>query len=167
MTGMRNPPGKRPSPVRALPSLLRGLAKPAAVVTAFCIVAAGCGNAVGRDEVARVTSPDGALDAVLIETNGGATTSFGYDVEVVPHAAKADAATAATLYGATRNAQAYGANLRWVGTRELSVEYLQARWTHQKESVATVGNERVAVVLHPGVTDNSAPPGGMAYNLRH
>jgi hypothetical protein len=142
------------------------LTRLAVVTTALCVVACGSGSAVGRDEVARVTSPDGALDAVLIETNGGATTSFGYDVEVVPHAGKADAAAVATLYGATRNGQAYGANLRWVGARELSVEYLQARWTRQKESTATVGNEKITVALHSGVTDNSAPPGGMAYNLK-
>jgi hypothetical protein len=142
------------------------LARLVAVTAALCVVACGGGTEVGRDEVARVTSPDGALDAVLIETNGGATTSFGYDIEVVPRAGKADAAAVATLYGATRNGQAYGANLRWVGARELSIEYLQASWTRQKETTATVGNEKITVVLHPGVTDNSAPPGGMAYNLR-
>jgi hypothetical protein len=142
------------------------LSRLAVAATVVCVVACGSGGAVGRDEVARVASPDGALDAVLIEMNGGATTSFGYDVEVVPHAGKADAAAVATLYGATRNGQAFGANLRWVGARELSIDYLEARWTRQKESTATVGNEKVAVVLHPGVTDNSAPPGGMAYNLR-
>jgi len=142
------------------------LVRLAAVTAALCVVACGSGGAVGRDEVARVASPDGALDAVLMESSGGATTSFGYDVEVVPHAGKADAAPAATLYGATRNGQAYGANLRWVGARELSVEYLQARWTRQQESTATVGTEKVTVVLHPGVTDNAAPPGGMAYNRR-
>ena len=38
---------------------------------------AGCGL-VSRDEVARVASPYGGVEAVLIETNGGATTSFGY-----------------------------------------------------------------------------------------
>jgi hypothetical protein len=31
-----------------------------------------------KDEVARNTSPTGKVDAVLLETNGGATTSFGY-----------------------------------------------------------------------------------------
>jgi hypothetical protein len=29
-----------------------------------------------KDEVARVSSPNGQIDAVLVETNGGATTSF-------------------------------------------------------------------------------------------
>jgi hypothetical protein len=39
----------------------------------------GCGL-VSRDEVARVISPDGRLEAILIETNGGATTAFGYEI---------------------------------------------------------------------------------------
>jgi hypothetical protein len=40
---------------------------------AFALLAS-CGL-VSRDEVARVASPDGRVEAVLIETNGG-----GYDV---------------------------------------------------------------------------------------
>src|SRR5215475_9506392 len=36
------------------------------------------------DEVSRITSPSGKVDAVLVERNGGATTSFSYDVFVVP-----------------------------------------------------------------------------------
>ncbi|HEU4924800.1 MAG TPA: hypothetical protein VFT23_17200 [Burkholderiales bacterium] len=44
------------------------------------LAAAGCAN---HDEVARVPPPDKQLDAVLVESNGGATTSFWYDVYVV------------------------------------------------------------------------------------
>jgi hypothetical protein len=36
-----------------------------------------------RTEVARVTSPDGAVDAVMVRTNCGAACSFGYHVYVV------------------------------------------------------------------------------------
>ena len=35
------------------------------------------------DEVARVLHPQANVDAVLVETNGGATTSFGYEVFVL------------------------------------------------------------------------------------
>jgi|SRR5882724_6517187 len=138
----------------------------ASVLVTILLVA--CGKAgtdtTGRDEVARVPSPDGAFDAVLIETNGGATTSFGYEVEIVRHADTAQAAPIATLYGATRNEQAYGANLRWQGPRELTVEYLQARWVQQRAPSATLGNEEIKINLRSGVADPSAPPGGMAYN---
>jgi hypothetical protein len=34
------------------------------------------------DEVARATNPSGKVDAVLVERNGGATTSFGYNIYV-------------------------------------------------------------------------------------
>jgi hypothetical protein len=53
-----------------------------------------------RDEVARASSSAGDLDAVLVETNGGATTSFGYFVYVVPHDGKPSEGTeVATLGG--------------------------------------------------------------------
>ena len=45
------------------------------------LLLAACG-VVSRDEVAVVASPDRPLEAVLIETNGGATTSFGYEIWV-------------------------------------------------------------------------------------
>ena len=50
-------------------------------VVILSLLLSACGIA-SEDEVARVTSPDGRVEAVLIETNGGATTSFGYKVLV-------------------------------------------------------------------------------------
>lgn len=44
----------------------------------------GC-DAVARKEVLRLSSPDNIVDAVLIETDGGATTPFGYLLYIVPH----------------------------------------------------------------------------------
>lgn len=114
------------------------------------------------EEVARVTSPDRVFDAVLIETNAGATASFGYEVFVVRHAEPTQPPPAVTLYGATRNEQAYGANLRWQSARELAVEYLQAKTVKQTLPTVTVGDEKLTIVLRPGVSDPSAPPGGMA-----
>jgi hypothetical protein len=68
---------------------------------------AACFAGVSRDEVARVTSPDGTVDAVLVEVNGGATTSFGYQVFLVQRGGKrSDPSEVAELYEATRNAQA-------------------------------------------------------------
>ena len=105
---------------------------------------AGCGL-VSRDEVVRVASPDGRVEAVLVETNGGATTSFGYEVHVVEKGRPAGDRVA-WLYGAGRNAQAYGANLKWTGENELVIEYIK-------------------VSLRSGVNDPTAPAGGMLYNL--
>lgn len=53
----------------------------------FASISVSCFNTEPSfDEVSRVTSPSGKVDAVLVERNGGATTSFSYEVFVVPKA---------------------------------------------------------------------------------
>jgi hypothetical protein len=134
----------------------------------------GCiaGSGYSWDEVARVRAPDGGADAVLIETNGGATASFGYHVYVVAHGAavprtaQGAASEAVHLYGATRNADAYGATLRWVGADTLAVEYHEARSDTLLHRAVTLAQRTVQVVLRPGIPDPGAPPGGMLYNLQ-
>jgi hypothetical protein len=59
-----------------------------ALVTTFVLLTA-CSQ-VSRDEVARVAAPGGQVEAVLVETNGGATTSFGYEVHVVERGGSPD-----------------------------------------------------------------------------
>jgi hypothetical protein len=101
---------------------------------AFCSLVAvftGCGL-VSSDEVARVRSPTGRLEAVVIETNGGATTSFGYEVYIVPAGSGTwRGREVASFYGAARNDNAYGVNVRWVTVNSLAIEYLQARQQHR------------------------------------
>lgn len=92
-----------------------------------------------RDEVAKVTSPDGSLVAVLIETNGGATTSFGYEIWLRDKNA-GSGEQVGTLHGAVRNDDAFGANLRWTDNTELSVEYLKA----QTERLVLTSSSRYA-----------------------
>lgn len=119
-----------------------------------------------KDEVARVVSPSGKVDAVLFETNGGATTSFGYEVYVVEHGAKPLDSPAVSLYGAVRNPHAYGANLVWPSSGLLAVEYLSAKSAKLNTHTQSVGTQAIHFVLREGITDNAAPPGGMLYNLR-
>lgn len=119
-----------------------------------------------KDEVARVVSPSGKVDAVLIETNGGATTSFGYEVYVVEHDARPSGSPAVSLYSAVRNPHAYGANLVWLSPDSLAVEYLSAKSAKLDTHTQSVGTQAIYVALREGVTDNVAPPGGMLYNLR-
>ncbi len=54
------------------------------------------------DEVARASNSNANVDAVLVETNGGATTSFGYEVFVLPRGQKPKRSdhVVASLYGA-------------------------------------------------------------------
>jgi hypothetical protein len=119
-----------------------------------------------KDEVARIVSPSGKVDAVLIETNGGATTSFGYEVYVVEHGASFFGLPAVSLYDSVRSEHAYGANLKWLSPDSLAVEYLSAKSAKVNTRTEYLGTQTVQVSLRDGVTDNAAPSGGMLYNLR-
>jgi len=119
-----------------------------------------------KDEVARVASPDGKLEAVLVETNGGATTSFGYGVHVVERAGKPDDSAAAFLYGAVRSESAYGANLRWEKSDRVTVEFLNAKSSKLEVPSVSVGGRMVSIAIRPGVADPTAPAGGMLYDLQ-
>ncbi len=54
----------------------------------FMTLCTGCKEKASSYQVAHVSSPNGSLEAVLTETNGGATTSFGYEVSVGPKGSK-------------------------------------------------------------------------------
>lgn len=121
---------------------------------------------IGYYEVARITAPSGRIDAVLAESNGGATTSFGYYVFIVPTGGIVrEGIQVASLYGATRNESAYGANLKWNGTQKLIVEYFKAKDEPSSKSSINIASEQVQILLHSGIKDESAPSGGMFYNL--
>jgi hypothetical protein len=120
-----------------------------------------------RDEVTREMSPSGNVEAVLIETNGGATTSFGYQVYVVSKGGRPGTGIqVATLYGAVRNYSAYGVNLKWDGAEKLFLEYLKADSARLLQEQATIKGEQIHVALREGVNDPDAPAGGMLYNLQ-
>jgi hypothetical protein len=118
------------------------------------------------DEVARVAHLDSPLEAVVVEGNGGATTSFSYDIYVVEEGRpyrRGD--MVAGLYGAVRSSSAYGVNLHWVGDT-LRIEYLSARQDTLFRSMLERSGRRISVQLAPGIVDSTAPSGGMLYQLR-
>src|ERR1022692_401638 len=135
-----------------------------AIASLTLIACIGCWPAISHDEVARASSPDGRVDAVLFETNGGATTSFGYEVELgrkgSPRGKKV-----ARLYGAVRNAQAYGVDLRWENDHSLVIECLHTETPPEMQRSVAVDGRDVQIVLHIGVENKSAPGGGMMHNL--
>ena|ERR1700757_4349154 len=133
-----------------------------ALLLGFALLMCGC---VSRDEVLRVGSPDGQVDAVVFETNCGAPCSFGYDVELVPRGARGGDQIAA-LEGAVRNEQAWGVNLNWLGADKLSVEYLRADQAKLFKPGVKIGGHNITVTLRSGVNDPAAPAGGMLYNRR-
>ena len=117
-----------------------------------------------HDEVSRVASPDGRTDAVLFEENGGATTSFDYVVDVVPHGEK-NMKQVGEIYGAVRNTQAYGVDLRWIDSNTVEADYLTSKTAPVVDSVILDGR-KISLVFKEGVTDAAAPSGGMLYNLQ-
>src|SRR6185312_10170544 len=100
-----------------------------------------------HDEVKRISSPDGKTDAVVIEENGGATTSFNYLVEVGPKSSR-HLEKAVSVYGATRNSNAYGVNLRWTDNSNLSVEYLDAKRAPEFfNQIVVIDNKKVQITV--------------------
>jgi hypothetical protein len=118
-------------------------------------------------QVATAKSPSGRAEAILTETNGGATTSFGYIVSLKGASPDGEPTPVASLYGATRNPQAYGANLVWLDGRTLEVQYLTAKTAKIERASVIVNGQTLTVRLRAGVVDKAAPAGGMEYNLPH
>jgi hypothetical protein len=141
----------------------------AALRFVWCVLAlpTAVGGCVSHDEVARVRSPFRRIDAVLVETNGGATTSFSYGVHLVASGKRPSALNpVAILYGATRSEIAYGANLVWRGPTLLVVEFLKAKSAKIERATSEIDGTQVVIALQEGVRDPSAPAGGMLYNLQ-
>ncbi len=141
--------------------IARSVATGSLVLMALVI---GCKKQPSSYEVARVKSPNGSLEAVLTETNGGATTSFGYKVSVGIDGAKT-LNPVASLYGALRNEQAYGVDLSWADDHVLRVQYLRAKAVQNVSKTVNVGSQQIEVELQSGIEDAAAPSGGMHYNL--
>ena len=128
----------------------------------------GCSGLTGlssRDAVASAASPDGRIRAILLETNGGATTSYGYEIEL--HSALQGGempVPVGTLYGAVRSACSYGLNLQWLSSDELAVEFLEADKVVLPDK-AVVSGKTVRITSRAGVSDENAPCGGMLASM--
>lgn len=128
----------------------------------------GCGGIPRGEEVARVPSPNGRMEAIVTESNGGATTSFSYNVYVASAGSPRPqwGGPVVKLYGAFRNEGSYGVNLKWSGDGKLTVECLEARGIKMKSPVSRVGDQTVLTNVQTGVLDTHAPPGYMARHRR-
>lgn len=101
------------------------------LTAAVALTAAGCGLLfpVERVEQSRVASPDGRVEAVVLRTNAGATTSYGYQVHLVP------AGTAPEEKAELLRADGISpGELRvdWAGPRMLRISLGDARIFHYK-----------------------------------
>jgi hypothetical protein len=110
----------------------------------------------------RAVSPDHALTARLFEVNGGATTDFGYRVDVERNWPIRWSRTVASFYGAGRSACAYGVNMTWQSDNTLLLTYRGAK-SANVDSTAQVLGRTIHVVSKTGVNDPTAPCGGMEY----
>lgn len=134
------------------------------IASTLMLTACDLTGEVSRDEIAAVISPDGATRAVLFETNGGATTAFGYEIELQPTQDTNEAVAAGELHGASRSGCSWGLNLHWLSPTELAVEFMEADRTAIPEQVQ-VGAKSVTLMERSGVPDEAAPCGGMLANL--
>jgi hypothetical protein len=133
----------------------------AALVLVLGLSMCGC---TSSDEVLRITSPDGRVDAIVFETNCGAPCSFVYEIWLAPRGAR-HGVEVAFVDAAVRNEKAWGVNLKWLGTDRLAVEYFRADHSQLMKPSIEVAGDRIEVFLHDGVQDPRAPAGGMEYNL--
>jgi hypothetical protein len=130
------------------------------------LLLAGCFNGGSSDTVAHAKSPSRAVEALLDENNGGATTSFGYVVSLRAVSSSSSVVRVASAYGAVRNDKAYGMALVWVDANTLEIQYWQARWATVERPSVLIDGMTIRTRMTAGLRDESAPAGGMLYNMR-
>ena len=72
----------------------------------------------------------------------------------------------ASAYGAVRNDQAYGMNLVWLNESTLEIQYWEARWVTLEHPDVSVDGTTITTRMKADVRDESAPAGGMLYNIQ-
>jgi hypothetical protein len=131
----------------------------------LCIIVALLLSSACSDEVARVRSPNGLTDAVLMESGGNATVSPGYDIVLTRAGGSSIWGTnVAGLYAAVRSDSAYGVNLRWPSNDSLRIEFLRAQTVNNFTPSVRIHNQTVFVSLDSGIVDLRASAGSMNYN---
>jgi hypothetical protein len=118
---------------------------------------------VSSVEVMHATSPDGDLSARVVEVNGGATTDFGYRIDVARNWPIRWHRTVASLDGAGRSDCAYGVNIRWANNNILLITYKDAKRAYVHSSVNIFGRT-VRIISRSGIDDAGAGCGGMEYS---
>ena len=84
------------------------------------LILPGCAS---HREVSRVASPDGKVEAVLDEVNGGATTSYSYALYLVPKGTtKLPSSDVVFVADHTENLQ-----IEWAEAKLLHIKYREAR----------------------------------------
>ena len=126
---------------------------------AVLMLLVGC---TGRHEVSRVSSPDGALDAVLLESSSGAAPSADYSIYVVKHGAPLGRSPAVMYVHATPRGDASDAVApRWADDNSLAVDYQVAGTVTVPRREIRLENRSVRITPRPGALDPPATAGGV------
>jgi hypothetical protein len=114
-----------------------------------------------KTDVATIFSPDNETIAIVEETNGGATTSFGYNVYLKANSVSGDRRKAAALHGAVRSECAFGVDVVWRNPEKVEIRYLSSKSEPDYAESLLVGTKAIDIELVTGVTNPSARCGGM------
>jgi len=115
---------------------------------------------VGHEERAWAASPDGRTHAILIETNGGATTAFGYLVELHPSDHQGQEPIRVADFYRVESDCEYGLDMRWKDANTLVLGVKSADQMHVAAS-ADVGGKHIRVIVQTKGGDSAEPCQGM------
>jgi len=91
------------------------------------LVACGC-SPCAYDEIDRIKSPDGMVDAVHVRGNCGATTPFSENIFIVQNGAKTPVPKDRYQFFIADYVE--GLKLKWRGSKVLEIYYTEARIFH-------------------------------------
>jgi hypothetical protein len=106
-----------------------------AAIASALLCTAGCTNIAGEwqyEEMQRVKSPDGVVDAVLVRGGGGATTGFSFSIFLVRSGTGFDqkAASFEQDRAVFRSDHHDGLHLVWTKPQFLEIRFAKARIFH-------------------------------------
>lgn len=111
---------------------------------------------VSLTETNRIVSPSGKIDAVVIEADGGATTSVIQRIYLVEHGEQASGFPDAILDGATvyndENSSVcfdYGVKMKWEPSSKLILKYVSVNRSEVFNSPIKIAGENIYINLHP------------------
>lgn len=116
---------------------MRGYCTPTTIACLALVLLAGCERRpstqeiaasisdVGFEELSRTASPDSAVEAVVTRVNAGATTGYGYRIDLVPRGGRvAYKPQGMQKFTADR---VDSLSVRWSAPRQLEIRYAKAR----------------------------------------
>jgi hypothetical protein len=106
-------------------------------------------------ELRRVKSPDSQMEAVLVEGNGGATTSTLSSIYLIAAGATLDLANRdKSLFDADHVS---GFDVAWASSDLLHIRYAEARILNFRNFGYGPGSRVIEIQLHPATTNYALP----------